>query len=270
MHAHGINIFHGAYRYGVAQAVPHGFKLNLLPARYALFHQYLGDGRKIQAGFGDQRQFLRRCGNAAARAAQRKGRAHDDGIADPAGDRQGGFHILGDIGGHAGLANGRHGVPEQLPVLGLVNAPDIGAQQPHAILVQHAGALKLHGQRQAGLAAQPGQQAVGPLLFNDSRHGLDGQRLQVNFIGQVLIGHDGGRVAVYQHDVQPFVLEHPACLGAGIVKLCGLADNDGPAADHQHFADLLIFWHGFAFLSLGCAAMSGCPRAKSPGVLTPA
>ncbi len=41
-----------------------------------------------------------------------------------------------------------------------------------------------------------------------------------------------------------------ACLGAGIVELAGLADNDGTGADEKDFLDISSFWHHIFFLSI--------------------
>ena len=42
----------------------------------------------------------------------------------------------------------------------------------HAVLLQHAGLGQLRGEVQAGLAAEVGQQRVGPLLLDDLGHAL--------------------------------------------------------------------------------------------------
>ena len=242
--AHGVHVFHGAHGDGVAQAVPHGLKFNFLPARDAFFHQYLGDGGGIQAAAGQLPQLLCILSDAASRPAQGIGRAHDDGVADPLRRRQGRLYGLRDLGGHAGLADLQHGIPEQLPVLRPLDGVHVRTQQPHAVFLQGAVPVELHGQRQRRLPAQARQQAVRPLLLDDAPQGLGVQGLQVDFVRQVLIGHDGGGVAVDQHHVDALLPQHPAGLGPGVIEFRRLADDDGPGADHQHLAYGMILRHG--------------------------
>ena len=103
--------------------------------------------------------------------------------------------------------------------------------------------VQLHRQRQARLAAQPRQHAVGLFLFDDVLHGLDRQRLQVDLVRQRLVGHDRGGVRVHQHHVYAGLLQHPAGLGPGVVKLRRLPDDDGAGADHQNLFDGFIQRH---------------------------
>ena len=177
MDAHGVDVFHGADGDGVALGVPHGLKFDLLPAGDALLHQHLGDGGHVQTVFGDDAQLLRRVRDAAAGAAQGKGGTDDDGIADLIRDLQGSVHVVGDGGGDAGLADGSHGFPEKLPVLRLVDAVDVGAQQADAQAVQRPVPGELHGDGQSRLSAEPRQKPVRAFLLQNARHGLRVQRL---------------------------------------------------------------------------------------------
>ena len=243
MYAHRVEVFHGAHGDDVAHAVPHGLELDLLPAEDVLFHQHLVDGAGLQAARGHGLQLAGVVGHAAAEAAQGKGGTDDDGIADALCDGQGGLHIVGDVRGDRGLADGVHGLLEQLAVLGLVDGLGTGTQKAHAHPVQKALLGELHGQGQAGLAPQARQQAVGPLLFNDALDGVQRQRLQIDLVRQGLVGHDGGRVGVDQHHVDPGLFQHAAGLGAGIVELRGLTDDDGAGADDQGFLNGFIQRH---------------------------
>ena len=60
-----------------------------------------------------------------------------------------------------------------------------------------------------------------------------GDRLDVGVVGELRVGHDRRRVGVDQADLQPFGAQHPAGLGARVVELAGLSDDDRPGADHQ-------------------------------------
>ena len=169
--ADGVEVLHRADGDDIPGAVAHGLKLNLLPAGDALLHQDLGDGREIQPVAGDGGERLRGFGDAAAGAAEGIGRADDDGIADFVSDGE----RLRDIGGRGGgdhrLAHGGKGLAEALAVLGALDALDVGAEQAHAVARKGAVAAELHGEGEAGLAAETREQAVGALLFNDAAEG---------------------------------------------------------------------------------------------------
>src|SRR5690606_7116375 len=77
------------------------------------------------------------------------------------------------------------------------------------------------------------QQRVRPLPRDDLLDDLGGDRLDVGGVGELGVGHDRGRVAVDQRHPQPLGLEHPARLGAGVVELARLADDDRAGPDDQ-------------------------------------
>ena len=83
--AHGVEVLHGADGDHVAHAVPHGLKLDLLPAEDGPLHQDLRNGRSVQTGLGDDPQLRFVGSGAAAGTAQGKGGTDDDGITDPLG-----------------------------------------------------------------------------------------------------------------------------------------------------------------------------------------
>ena len=241
--AHRVQVLHGADGDDVAHAVPHGLELDLLPAEDGLLHQDLSDGRGVQAGAGNDLQLLGVLGRAAAGAAQGEGGAHDDGIADPLRHRQGLVHGLCDVGGDHRLADLRHGLLEHLPVLRPGDGRRVGAQQADPLLLEKALLVQLHGQGQARLAPQARQDGVGPLLFDDALDGLHRQGLQVDLVRHGLIRHDGGGVGVAEDHVDTGILQDTAGLGAGVVELRRLADDNGAGADHQNFLNALIQRH---------------------------
>ena len=73
---------------------------------------------------------------------------------------------------------------------------------------------QVHGQVQAGLAAEGGQQGVGPLGLDHLGHDFPGQRLDVGAVGHARIGHDRGRIGVDQHDLVALLAQGLAGLGA--------------------------------------------------------
>ena len=114
-----------------------------------------------------------------------------------------------------------------------------------------------------GLAAHGGQQRVGALLFDDLGDDFGGDRLHIGGVGQVRIGHDGGRIGVDQDDPVALFLERLAGLGAGIIELAGLPDDDRSRTDDEDRFDVGAFWHGARSVRSWCAAK----RERSPATM---
>ncbi len=83
-----------------------------------------------------------------------------------------------------------------------------------------------------GLPADGRQQRVGPFFGDNRGHGLDGQRLNIRAVCGFGVGHNRGRIGINQHHDITFLPQSLARLGAGIVKLASLPDNDRAAADN--------------------------------------
>ncbi len=115
--------------------------------------------------------------------------------------------------------------------------------------LQEPGFLQLHPQIQARLAAQGGQDAVRLLLLYDLLQHLDGEGFDVHLVRDVPVCHDGGGVGVHQNHLHALLLQRAAGLGARVVELRRLADDDGAGADDhdsfyvgilRHFRSLLL------------------------------
>ena len=128
-------------------------------------------------------------------------------------------------------------------VLGLGDDLGVGADHLDAVLLQHAVLRQVHGQVQPRLPAQRRQQGVGPLGLDHLGHDLPGERLDVGAVGHLRVGHDRGRIGIDQHDLVAFFAQGLAGLGAGIIELAGLADNDRAGADQQNLMDVVTSWH---------------------------
>ena len=84
-----------------------------------------------------------------------------------------------------------------------------------------------------------GSRASGRSRLDHLGHDLPGERLDVGAVGHLGVGHDRGRVGVDQHDLVPLFPQGLAGLGARIVELAGLADDDRPGADQQNLVDVV-------------------------------
>ena len=88
-------------------------------------------------------------------------------------------------------------------------------------------------QVERGLAAQPGEQALGLLLGDDRLDRLDRQRLEVDDVGDRGVGHDRRRVRVDEDRPDALGAERAAGLRPGVVELGRLADDDRARAQDQ-------------------------------------
>ena len=201
------------------------------------------DGGKTQAVGADLDEFFLGLADAAAGAAHGKGRAHDDRVADAVGTGQCVLQRLHHLGGDDGLVQLFHRLLEQLTVLGAVDGLGLAGQQADAGAVQIAGTGQFHGQVQAHLTAQVRQHRVRLFNVQNALHDLQGHGLDVNMVGHVRVGHDGGRIGVEQNGLDALCFQGAAGLGAGVVELSGLTDDDGAGANDQHFLDSRVLRH---------------------------
>jgi len=243
MDPHGVEVLDGADDDHVVCGITHDLQFVLLPADDRLLDQDLVGGRRVDAGHGHLLVLFHVVGDPAAGPAQGEGGTDDRREADRLDD----LHGLGVVVGQAGLGDGKadllHGLLEQCPVLGLLDGRQFGTDQLHTELLQdpHLG----HGDRriERRLAAQGRQDRVGALLFYDHGQDLRRDRLDVGAVGEIGVSHDGGRVAVQQHDLVALFLQGLAGLGPGIVELTGLADDDRAGADDEDLVDVGSFRH---------------------------
>lgn len=134
-------------------------------------------------------------------------------------------------------------VLEPLPVLAALDGVEIGADEFHAVLFQHPALVQRDRGVQRGLPTQGRQQGVDlvaplGLLGDNPLHERRGDGLYVGVVGELRVGHDGGRIRVHQADLQALGAQHPARLSPGVVELARLADDDRPGADDQHVVQI--------------------------------
>ena len=84
-----------------------------------------------------------------------------------AGELEAAFDVVDELRVRRFEADLAHRVFEQQPVFGLLDGVDLGADQLHAVFIEHAGFGQFDREIQAGLAADGGKQRVGPFLADD-------------------------------------------------------------------------------------------------------
>src|SRR5262249_45252228 len=73
--------------------------------------------------------------------------------------------------------------------------------------------------------------------------GCGSVRMGAGAVGGVGVGHDGGGVGVDQDDLVALLAQGLAGLGAAVVELARLADDDRPRADEQDLLQVGTLWH---------------------------
>ena len=117
------------------------------------------------------------------------------------------------------------------------------AQDLDIVFLQDAHLSQLAGDVQAGLAADAGDDSIRPLLLDDLGHDLRHQRLDVDLVRHIGIGHDGSRIGVDQDYLYSLLAKGFAGLGTGEIELCRLADLDGARAYEQDLVDIGSLGH---------------------------
>jgi hypothetical protein len=136
-----------------------------------------------------------------------------------------------------------HRLGKLFPVFGDPDGPRVRADQLHVELLERAVLLQRHRHVERSLTAHGGQQGVGPLSLDHPRHPFRSDRLDVGPVGQLRIGHDGGRIRVHQDHPVTLFLERPHRLGARIVELGALPDDDRAGADEEDRREVSAFRH---------------------------
>ena len=171
---HRVQVFHIADGDAVVGAVADYFVLDFFPADEGTFQEYLGYGAGGKAGLGDGLELGVGVGDAAAAAAEGVGRADNQGQAHTGGDLAGfGHGVDGDVVGF-GFADFVEEGAEKIAIFGAADGFQRGAQQADVVAFQDAGVGQGHGEVESGLAAEGGEQAVGPLAGDDALQDFDG------------------------------------------------------------------------------------------------
>ena len=243
MDTHRIDVLHATDRDGRIVGVAHHLVFDLLIPLDALFDEHLMHRREDQRVAHQLLQLLAVVGEAAARTAQREGRTQHHRIADPLGGGDALLHVVGDMRRQHRFAQPLAQFLEQLAVFGLLDALERRTQNLDLALLQHALLGQLHGQIQARLAAQPRHDGIGTLVTDDLGHVFERQRLHIDLVGDMRVGHNRRRIGIHQDHLVPLLFQREAGLRPRIVELGGLTDHDRPRADHHYFLDIRSLRH---------------------------
>ena len=200
-------------------------------------------GRKGQTAFADFHEFLHVVGNAAAGAAQCKGRADDGGESHLRLHRHRFGHVVGNAGTGTFKPDAVHGFLKALTVFGLVDRLRRGADQFHVVLTEDAFLIESHREIQRRLPAHRGENGIGLFFGDDALKNARIQRFDVGRVRRIRVGHDRRRIGIHQNNAVPLFPKGLAGLGTGIVKFTGLADNDRAGAENHDGFNVCTFGH---------------------------
>ena len=141
-------------------------------------------------------------------------------------------------------ADRAHDLLEPLAVLAALDRVDVGADELDVVLARAPrSSCSATARLSAVCPPRVGSSASGRSLRDHLLDELGGDRLDVGGVGELRVGHDRGRVGVDQADPEALGPQHAAGLGAGVVELAGLADDDRPGADDQDVLDVGALRH---------------------------
>ena len=227
VHAHRIEVLDRADDHDVVGVVAHDLELELVPAAHRLLDQHLADRRLGEAALDLRAELLRRVGEAAAVAAERERRPDDRRQRDP-----------DQIVARRDDARRRHsqaaafdGRLEELAILGTLDRVDLRADQLDAELVEDARLLQLAREVERRAAAHRREQRIGTLPAQHRGHALDVERLEIRAVGEARIRHDRRRVRVDDDRAEAVLAQDLQRLGARVVELRRLADDDRAGPD---------------------------------------
>jgi hypothetical protein len=238
MNPHRVHILDRADDDGIVRAVADHLHLIFLPPDQAFVDQHLGRRRGLQPRADDVEIFLPIVGDPAARPAQREARPDDDRKPDRVEHAKRFLDRVDDGGLGALQPDPVHRIAELLPVLGLLDRLGVGPDQLDAQPVQRAVLEQGQSRVQSRLPAHGRKQRVRLLRFDDLRHNLWRDRLDIGRVAQLRIGHDRRRIGVDHDDAVPLLLQRLDRLGAAIVELRRLPDDDRASTDDEDGGDV--------------------------------
>ena len=244
VHTHRVQIFDRTNDDAIVVSVPDHLHLILFPPEHGFLEQHLIGGRGIESARHDRFELFAVVGDPSAAAAQGEGRPDDSRKADLRLHRERLFHAVRNSRTRGLEADVRHGTPEQLAVFRHVDGAPRGADHLDIEFLEHALAHQIERRVESGLAAHGRQQGAGPLLLDDACDGAPVDRLDIDRIGALRVGHDGGRIGVHQNDPISLFFQCLTGLSSRIIELTGLTDDDRSCADDQDAVEVGSLRHG--------------------------
>ncbi len=164
-------------------------------------------------------------------SAKNIGGSHHERVANAIGNADSAIHVRGHIAfGHGDTKLLHHSI-ELLAILCKINHLRRCTEDVDACL------LELPGNIERSLSAKLADNAFGLFLFIDLQDVFDGKRLEVEFVGGVIIRGNGFGVAVDHNGFIVHVTQGECGMDTAVVELNPLSDPVGAAAKNHHLVD---------------------------------
>ena len=226
MYTYRIKVFHVTYGNAVAVTVTHYLILNLLPAGDTSLNQNLTDTGKTKSVGKDFLKLLLVMRDSTAGTTKCICWSEHNRITDLIRKCHTIFNILYKLGRRTWLTDALHQILKLLTSLCVTDRLCCCSEKLYIMTVQKAGFCEFHTKIQTSLSTHVWKQTVRLFYLNNMLKHLNGQRLNINLIGDVLIGHDRCRIGIDKDNLHSLFLQRTACLCSRIVKLGRLSDND--------------------------------------------
>ena len=239
----GVDVLHVADSQRRIVAVADDLVFDFLVALDAFLDEHLMHGREEQSVAHQLAQFLLVVGETAARAAQRERGTQHDGIPDAGGHLDALLDRSSDFGRQDGLAQRFAQLLEQLTVFGPLDRLERRTENLDLTLVENTLFGQLHGEVQTRLPAETRHDGVGTFVTDDFGNVFERQRLHVDLVGDVRVGHNRGRIGIDQHYLVTLLAKGQTSLRTGVIELGSLSDDDRARPDDHHLVDIFTFRH---------------------------
>ena len=243
VNADRVDVFDRAHHHHVVGVVTHELEFVLFPAQDGLFQQHFMGWRLVKTITHHSNEVVFGVGKTGTEPTHGEGGADNQRITQFFRI----FHSLIDACRDEARRNicsrGNHQVFELLTIFPALNRLKRGSNEFDPVLVKNPLFVQRNSRIERRLSSQGGKDCVGAFLLND---GFDHIRLNGFDVGSVRktgVRHDGGRVGVHQHHPDTLLLENPAGLGPGIVKLRCLPDDNRARPDDEHSIDVIALRH---------------------------
>ena len=237
--AERIDILHRAHGDAGVVGVAHHLVLDLLPADEAALDHDLADRAGPEPGSDTLAVGRLRLDDPTTGSAEGERRADDRWQADLVqGGAGGGVALLvrrpfDDPRRRVWLADPIEQVAEALAILGHLNGDERRPEELDVVALEGSARGQRHREVEGRLATEAREESLRPLLRDDRLDGLRGERLEVDRVGDLGVGHDRRRVAVDEDRPDALGPQSAAGLRSCVIELGGLADDDRARAEDQ-------------------------------------
>ena len=120
---------------------------------------------------------------------------------------------------------------------------------------EDAGFVEFDAAVEGGLTPEGEEDAVGSLFFDDFCDEEGGNGQEVDLIGKLFGGLDGGNIGVNEDGTDAFFAKGFEGLGAGVVEFSGLADFERSGTEDEYVFGCVV--HGVSLSSCNLCVF-GC------------